>query len=66
MSAHFALNRRKESLQPFIRSGVRKIAGKDLGDNQRGKTPFSVTGAAGASDIMDGMVLVNFCGLRGE
>lgn len=37
MSAHFTLNRRKESLQPFIRSGVRKIAGKDLGDNQKGK-----------------------------
>ena len=28
---HVVLNRRKESLQPFIRGGVRKIASEDLG-----------------------------------
>ena len=27
---HVALNRRKESLQPFIRGGIRKIADKEL------------------------------------
>ena len=28
---HVVLNRRKESLQPFIRGGIRKIASEDLG-----------------------------------
>ena len=88
---HFALDRRKERLQPFIRGGVRKVASEDLwrtlsmsgachvrdgkgrtlkpgvssttASCAAGGTPFSVTGAAGASDILrgvDGGGLVGF------
>jgi hypothetical protein len=78
---HITLNRRKERLQPVIRSGIRKIARKDLKKIVRmdtketkrnktgieaptlkpgasstlscvGGTPFSVTGAAWASDMV--------------
>ena len=33
--SHVVLNRREERLQPFIRGGVRKIAGKDLEERER-------------------------------
>lgn len=85
---HFALDRRKERLQPFIRGGVRKVASEDLwrtlgmsgachvregkgrtlkpgvssttASCAAGGTPFSVTGAAGASDILRGWTGVDW------
>ena len=46
--AHFALDRREERPQPFIRGGVRKVAGEDLG---RARLRGSATSEVGGTHL---------------